>query len=132
MLDVLRPGDHGSTFGGNPLASAVALEALAVLVDEHLPERAAELGVYFLEKLRALQSPLVTAVRGRGLLIGLEIDTRRVTARAVCLKLLEHGVVSRDTHGRVLRFAPPLVITRAEIDEVMALVERAFGEMEHG
>ncbi|HXX12955.1 MAG TPA: ornithine--oxo-acid transaminase [Burkholderiales bacterium] len=120
VMDVFRPGDHGSTFAGNALAASVALEALAVLVEERLPERAAELGDYFLRQLRALRSPLVREVRGKGLLLGMELKRDTVSARLVCEKLLEHGVLTKDTHHTVVRFAPPLVITRAQIDEGVA------------
>lgn len=130
LMEVLRPGDHGSTFGGNPLAATIGLEALAILVEDKLPERAAELGDYFMEKLRALKSPLVREVRGRGLLIGTEIDVDRISARNACRKMLEHGVITKDTHQRVLRFAPPLIITRRQIDAALAAIRRAFESMQ--
>jgi ornithine--oxo-acid transaminase len=113
VLGVFKPGDHGSTFGGNPLACAVAREALKVLVEERLIERAAELGAYFLARLRTLRSPIIKDVRGRGLWIGLELT---VPARPYCERLMEEGVLCKETHDRVIRLAPPLVITRAEID----------------
>ena len=120
VMDVFRPGDHGSTFAGNALAASVALEALAVLIEEGLPERAAELGDYFLRQLRALRSPLVREVRGKGLLLGMEFERDTVSARLVCEKLLERGVLTKDTHHTVVRFAPPLVVSRAQIDEGVA------------
>jgi ornithine--oxo-acid transaminase len=113
VLGVFTPGDHGSTFGGNPLACAIARAALAVIVDEHLVERSAELGAYFLARLKEISSPLITEVRGRGLWIGLELDR---PARPYCEALKERGVLCKETHERVIRFAPPLVITRDEID----------------
>jgi ornithine--oxo-acid transaminase len=113
VLGVFRPGDHGSTFGGNPLACAIARAALDVIVDERLTERSAELGAYFLARLREIASPLITEVRGRGLWIGLELDR---PARPYCEALKERGVLCKETHERVIRFAPPLVITRDEID----------------
>jgi len=116
IMGVFRPGDHASTFGGNALAAAVGLEALAVLFDERLAERAAASGEYFLGKLRAIASPVIREVRGKGLLIGMELDPARVTARDFVETLLRHGVLSKDTHGTVARFAPPLVIERHEID----------------
>lgn len=116
VMGVFKPGDHGSTFGGNALGAAVGLEALNVLHDEKLAERAATLGARLLERLRAIASPVVTDVRGKGLLIGLELDPARVSARAFVETLLRHGVLSKDTHGTVARFAPPLVITAEEID----------------
>ena len=128
VMAAFRPGDHGSTFGGNPLAAAVSLEALELLVDEHLPERAAAQGAYLLGRLRSLASPLVTQVRGRGLLIGIEIEPRRASAREVVETLLRHGVVSKDTHGTVVRFAPPLTISREEIDWGFERIRAALRE----
>jgi ornithine--oxo-acid transaminase len=135
VMDVFSPGDHGSTFGGNPLAAAVGLEALEVMIEEHFAERAAELGDYFLSQLRALRSPLVRSVRGKGLLIGVEIDPAVTSARHVCDKLLAHGILSKDTHETVVRFAPPLVITRAQLDSALVAIRAAFedvaGETRH-
>lgn len=128
VLGVLRPGDHGSTFGGNPLAAAVGLEALEVLVEERFAERAAELGAYLMEALRAMNHPLVLEVRGRGLLIGVEIDTRVVAARALAEKLLAHGILTCDTHGTVIRFAPPLVVKQSELDWGLERIRTAFDE----
>jgi ornithine--oxo-acid transaminase len=113
ILGVFQPGDHGSTFGGNPLACAVARAALRVLVEEKLVERSAELGEYFLEKLRKLKSPMICEVRGRGLWIGIELS---VDARKYCEALKEEGVLCKETHVRTIRIAPPLVIQREEID----------------
>jgi ornithine--oxo-acid transaminase len=115
-LGLFRPGDHGSTFGGNPLACAVGLAALDVLVTERLAERAAETGAYFMQRLRALGSPRVREVRGRGLLIGVEIRKEHGKARPYCEKLMELGILAKETHDQVIRFAPPLVITREEAD----------------
>jgi ornithine--oxo-acid transaminase len=113
VMDVFRPGDHGSTFGGNPLACAVARAALDVIEDERLPERAAELGAYFMDRLRSISSPIVREIRGRGLWIGIELTTK---ARPSCEALKEFGVLCKETHDTVIRIAPPLVITREEID----------------
>jgi ornithine--oxo-acid transaminase len=113
VLGVFKPGDHGSTFGGNPLACAVARAALRVLVDEKLVERSAELGAYFLGRLRALTSPVIKEVRGRGLWIGVELT---LAARPYCERLMQEGLLCKDTHDYVIRLAPPLVITRDEID----------------
>jgi len=129
VLGVFAPGDHGSTFGGNPLAAAVGLEALAVAVDERFADRAKELGAYFLSALRTLPRPLVRDVRGRGLLIGVDIDPTVASARRVCERLLEHGVLSKETHQTVVRFAPPLVITREEIDQALLAIHTAFHEI---
>jgi ornithine--oxo-acid transaminase len=113
VLGVFQPGDHGSTFGGNPLACAVARTALRVLVEEKLIERSAELGEYFLGKLRGLVSPVIKEIRGRGLWIGIELT---VKARPYCEALKEEGILCKETHDRVIRLAPPLTITREEID----------------
>jgi ornithine--oxo-acid transaminase len=113
VLGVFKPGDHGSTFGGNPLACAVARAALQVLLDEKLVERSAELGEYFLARLQAIKSPVVKEVRGRGLWIGVELT---VAARPYCERLMQEGMLCKETHDHVIRLAPPLVITRDEID----------------
>jgi ornithine--oxo-acid transaminase len=113
VLGVFQPGDHGSTFGGNPLACAVARTALRVLVEEKLIERSAELGEYFLGQLRGLVSPVIKEIRGRGLWIGIELT---VKARPYCEALKEEGILCKETHDRVIRLAPPLTITRDEID----------------
>jgi len=113
VLGVFQPGDHGSTFGGNPLACAVARVALRVLMEEKLIERSAEFGTYFLAKLQALRSPHIKEVRGKGLWIGIELNK---LARPFCEALKQAGVLCKETHGAVIRIAPPLVITRAEID----------------
>jgi ornithine--oxo-acid transaminase len=113
ILGVYQPGDHGSTFGGNPLGCAVARTALRVLMEERMVERSADLGGYFLEKLKTIDSPHLREVRGRGLWIGIELD---VPARPYCEALKQQGILCKETHDRVIRVAPPLVITREEID----------------
>jgi len=113
VLGVFKPGDHGSTFGGNPLGCAVARTALRVLIDEKLVERSAELGAYFLARLQAIVSPAVKEVRGRGLWIGIELHS---LARPYCEALQEEGILCKETHDRVIRVAPPLIVTREEID----------------
>jgi ornithine--oxo-acid transaminase len=118
VMDVFTPGDHGSTFGGNPLAATVAHAAIDVLVEEKLIEQSAVSGEYFQQRLKNIQSPLIKEVRGKGLLIGVEIDAAH-SARDLCLKLLKLGILSKDTHGSVLRFAPPLMITKEQIDTVV-------------
>lgn len=130
VMAVFTPGDHGSTFGGNPLAAAVGLEALNVMVEERFPERAAELGDYLLAQLRAISSPLIREVRGRGLLIGIDLDPALISARGVCEKLFEHGVLSKDTHHTVVRFSPPLVVTREQIDAALEAIRDTFAELE--
>ncbi len=116
VLGVFNPGDHGSTFGGNPLAAAVAREALKVIVEEKLPERSFELGKYFREKLREIQSKHVKEVRGKGLFIGVELYPEAGGARRFCEALMEKGILAKETHENVIRFAPPLVIKKEEID----------------
>jgi ornithine--oxo-acid transaminase len=113
VLGVFQPGDHGSTFGGNPLAAATARAALRVIVEEHLVERSYELGNYFMEKLRTINTPHLRQVRGRGLWIGLVLDE---PARSYCERLKNRGVLCKETHECVIRIAPPLVITKDEID----------------
>ena len=129
VMKVFTPGDHGSTFGGNALAAAVGLEALNVLVDEKLVERAATLGGYLLEKLRALTNPLIRDVRGRGLLVGIELDTSRINARMVCEHLMRAGLLSKETHHTVIRIAPPLVITERQIDHAVNILHRVLSQL---
>jgi ornithine--oxo-acid transaminase len=131
VMSVFNPGSHGSTFGGNALAARIGLEALAVIEEEHLVERSAEMGGYLQDRLRAMRSNIVKEVRGRGLWVGVEVDANVVSARTVCDALLENGVLSKDTHGTVLRFAPPLTITRDEIDWGMERIERVFARAIH-
>jgi ornithine--oxo-acid transaminase len=128
VMGVFRPGDHGSTFGGNALGAAVGLASLELLLDEKLAERAATMGEHLLKRLRAISSPVITAVRGKGLLIGVELDPARVTARKFVETLLKHGVLSKDTHGTVARFAPPLIVTREELDWAVERIVAALGE----
>jgi ornithine--oxo-acid transaminase len=132
LMKVFRPGDHGSTFGGNPLAATVALEALNVLFDEHLIERSAELGAHLQRQLRTVKSPLIRDVRGKGLFVGLEVDSRRTSARQVVDKLLARGLLSKDTHNTVVRFAPPLTIAQEEIDWAVEQVRAVFDELGEG
>ncbi|HSV47778.1 MAG TPA: ornithine--oxo-acid transaminase [Ramlibacter sp.] len=127
VMDVFTPGSHGSTFGGNALAAAVALEALQVIEDEQLVQRSAALGPYLLARLREVQAqagPLVRAVRGRGLWAGVDIDPAQAKARELVERLAAAGVLSKETHDTVIRFAPPLTITRELIDDA---VERFAG-----
>ena len=113
ILGVYKPGDHGSTFGGNPLGCALARTALRVIVDEKLVERSAELGTYFLARLQSLRSPAIKEIRGRGLWIGIELHG---AARPYCEALKEEGLLCKETHDHVIRIAPPLVVTREELD----------------
>ncbi len=116
VLGVFNPGDHGSTFGGNPLACAVAREALKVIVEENLCERAAELGEYLMARLKEIESPHVKLVRGRGLFVGIVLKQEAGGARRFCEALQERGVLAKETHEHIIRLAPPLVITREQID----------------
>jgi ornithine--oxo-acid transaminase len=132
VMDVFTPGSHGSTFGGNALAAAVGLEALRVLRDEGLVERSRVLGAHMIERLRAIDSPVLTDVRGRGLWAAAEINPRFATGREACERLMAKGVLSKETHGAVVRFAPPLVITREALDMALDRFEEIVGELEHG
>ena len=132
VMRVFEPGTHGSTFGGNPLGAAVALEALALLFDEHLIERSAELGGYLLEQLRAIRSPLIRNLRGIGLFIGLELSPSGLSAREVCARLVARGILTKDTHDTVIRFAPPLVVTREQLDWALARIREVFAELGGG
>ncbi|UUZ85750.1 ornithine--oxo-acid transaminase [Paenibacillus sp. P26] len=123
ILEVLDAGSHGSTFGGNPLACAVAIAALQVTLDERLAERSLELGAYFTGLLQQLRSPLIQEIRGRGLFIGLELS---VPARPYCEELLQAGLLCKDTHERTIRFAPPLIITREELDWAYERIRKVF------
>jgi ornithine--oxo-acid transaminase len=130
VMDVFTPGDHGSTFGGNPLAAAIGEEVLKVIEEEKLSERSAELGDYLLKGLRAINSALVADVRGLGLFVGMEFKRNRVAAREVCRVFLRHGIASNSTHRNVVRFAPPLTIAREEIDWAVTRVASALQEIE--
>jgi len=128
VMGVFKPGDHGSTFGGNALGAAVGLKAIEVLFEEKLAERAATMGAHLLKRLKGISSPIVTDVRGKGLLVGVELDPKRVSARQFVETLLKHGVLSKDTHGTVARFAPPLVVTREELDWAVERIRDALKE----
>ncbi len=126
LMSVFDPGSHGSTYGGNPLGAAVATEAINVLLDEGLCERATELGAYFVNKLNAINSPHVKEVRARGLLVGVEIQKESGVARPFCEKLKEYGILAKETHESVIRFAPPLVITKEEIEWALERIEKVL------
>ena len=130
VMEVFRPGDHGSTFGGNPLGAAVGLEALDILVDEDLPARSAEMGGYLKQQLETIKSPLISEIRGKGLFIGIEIDAKLGSARAICEALMERGLLSKETHETVVRLAPPLVITREQIDWAVTQIREVLTEMD--
>lgn len=126
VMDVFNPGDHGSTFGGNPLAAAVGMAALDVIVEEQLPDRAAELGAYFVMRLREIASPHILEVRGRGLLIGVELKPEAGGARRFCEALVQEGILAKETRENIIRFAPPLVITRSQLDWALERIERVL------
>jgi ornithine--oxo-acid transaminase len=126
VMNVLQPGEHGSTFGGNPLACAVARTALKVLREEGMIENAAEMGGYFLEGLRSMADDRVRDVRGRGLLIGMEFKPEAGGARQYCEKLMGAGILCKETHENIIRFAPPLVIKRDEVDWALETIARAI------
>ena len=130
VMEVFTPGDHGSTFGGNPLASAVGLEALKILVEEKLPERSKEMGDYLIEKLHGLDSPLISGIRGRGLFVGIEIDRTLASAREICEALMDRGLLSKETHETVVRLAPPLIISRDEIDWAVDQISEVLDDMD--
>jgi ornithine--oxo-acid transaminase len=129
VMAVFAPGDHGSTFGGNPLAAAVGEAALQLLEREHLSDRARVLGEHLMTSVRTLCHPAIAEVRGKGLLVGLEIDPDFATARAVCEALMHEGVLTKDTHGTVVRLAPPLIVTRDQIDATVNALARALGRL---
>lgn len=127
VLGVLQPGQHGSTFGGNPLACAVARTALKVLVDEKMIENAEKMGAYFLEQLRTIDNPVIKEVRGIGLMIAIELkEGTQGGARAICERLMKMGMLCKETHTYTIRFAPPLIITKEDIDWAVDQVKAAF------
>jgi ornithine--oxo-acid transaminase len=118
-MDVFEPGDHGSTFGGNPLGAAIARASLRVILDEGLAKRADQVGTWFMKALRDIDSPHVREVRGRGLLIGVVIKDESGPARPFCEALQERGILAKETHGQVIRFAPPLVVEKATLEDAL-------------
>ena len=129
IMDVFTPGSHGSTFGGNPIAAAVGLESLKVIRDEGLVERSCKLGAHLLARLRAIRSPALKEVRGRGLWVGAEFDPQIASARLVCERLLAKGVLSKETHDTAVRLAPPLVIARNDLDWALDRFEEVVEEL---
>jgi ornithine--oxo-acid transaminase len=127
ILGVFNPGSHGSTFGGNPLACAVAIAAMEVLEDEDLVRRSAELGTYFIEKLREIKNPKFREIRGRGLFIGIEMIE---PTRPYCLELMELGLLCKETHERTIRFAPPLNISKEDLDWAIDRIRQVFNKVE--
>ena len=129
VMQVFNPGDHGSTFGGNPLAAAVGLAALDTLIDENLVERSAAAGVHLLERLRSIKNPIIREVRGRGLFAGVELDREMASAGTVVRRLLDAGVLTKDTHRNTIRFAPPFIIERSQIDWAVERLAEVLEEM---
>jgi len=130
VMSVFTPGDHGSTFGGNPLAAAIGLEALNILVEDDLPGRSAAMGDYLIGELKNMDTPLIREVRGRGLFIGIEVDPALCSARTICEMLMERGLLSKETHETVVRLAPPLIINQVEIDWAIAQIRDVLGEID--
>jgi len=130
LMGVFTPGSHGSTFGGNPLAASVGLTALRVLEEENLVERCRVLGEHMMARLHALDLPAIKAVRGIGLLAGIEIDPAYASARTVCERLVEAGVLSKETHETVIRLAPPLVIAKEDLDWALDRIAEVIGALE--
>jgi ornithine--oxo-acid transaminase len=126
VMSVFSPGDHGSTFGGNPLGMAVAREALKVLVEEKLVENSAKLGPWFMGELKAMKYKSIKKVRGRGLFIGLVLDR---PARPYCEALMAEGMLCKETHENVIRFAPPLVITKKELNMALRRINKVFKKL---
>jgi ornithine--oxo-acid transaminase len=128
VLGVLKPGQHGSTFGGNPLACAIAREALKVLVEEKMVENSAEMGAYFLEGLKSIRSNIIRDVRGRGLMLAVELDPEAGGARQYCYALKDAGLLAKDTHVDTIRLAPPLVITRDQVDWALERIDTVLAK----
>ena len=129
VMDVFTPGDHGSTFGGNPIAAAVGLAALNTLVEEGLVERSAKLGAYLLERLNTLKSPAIREVRGRGLFVGIELAPGYATASQVVRLLLDKGILTKETHRNTIRMAPPFVIEKKQIDQAVVGLAAVLAEL---
>jgi ornithine--oxo-acid transaminase len=126
LMDLFQPGEHGSTFGGNPLAAAVGRAALKVIIEEKLVENARILGEYFMEQLSEINSPHINAVRGKGLLIGIELKPQAGGARRFCIAMQEAGILAKETHENVIRFAPPLIIDKDTIDWALPLIRQVL------
>jgi ornithine--oxo-acid transaminase len=128
-MSVLNPGEHGSTFGGNPLACAVARTALRVLIEEGMIENAEKMGTYFLDCLQEINNPLIKEVRGKGLMIGVEFFPEAGGARQYCKQLMKDGVLCKETHEHTIRFAPPLMITQNTIDWALERIYSVFTQV---
>ena len=127
IMDHIKPGDHGSTYGGNPFGMAVAKAAVSTLVDEKMPENSLEVGNYFSDKLRKIESPIIKEVRSRGLFIGLEFKTgHEIDGNMYAKILMQNGILTKATHDMTIRFTPALVITKPEIDSAMEIIESSI------
>jgi ornithine--oxo-acid transaminase len=126
IMHVFSPGDHGSTFGGNPLGAVVGLEALLLLQKDNLVEKSRDLGNYFLLKLQSLKLPFIKEIRGKGLFIGIDLHPELASAREICLALMEKGILSKETHQTVIRLAPPLIITKEQLDTAFAIIKQTL------
>lgn len=129
VMDIFVPGTHGSTFGGNPIAAAIGLEALKIMEDEKLAQRSAELGHYLKEQLQAIDTDCISEIRGAGLWVGVDINPAKANARDICERLQHKGLLCKETHETVVRFAPPLTITKEEIDWAIGQVREVFEEI---
>jgi ornithine--oxo-acid transaminase len=130
VMELFQPGSHGSTFGGNPLASAIGMEAINVLMEENLVENSESLGAYMLERIKAIDTKGIRAIRGKGLWIGVDIDPKFARAREVCERMMKKGVLTKETHETVVRFAPPLIVTSDIIDDVINCLDETLTEIE--
>ena len=132
IMLTIKPGEHGSTYGGNPLACAVAIASLEVLKEENMAENAAELGAYFRNELIAFQHPNIVLVRGKGLLNAIQIKHAHPDAAwDLCITMMQHGLLAKPTHGDKIRFAPPLCITKAQMDEALAIIKKSLACLEN-
>jgi len=129
IMSVFTPGDHGSTFGGNPMAAAIGIASLDVIIDEKLPERAEELGNSFSEQLRKIPCPAVKEIRSKGLMIGVEIKPEFGSARKFCEALMLQGILCKETHTTTIRFTPPLIVTKEELDWALERIKNVFQEL---
>ncbi len=128
MLNI-KPGEHGSTFGGNPLAARLCMESLAILNEEHLIDNSFELGIEFRARINKIQSPMIKEVRGKGLFNAIRLHNTELSGYDVCLALMKNGLLAKQTHGNIIRFAPPLVINGTQLDECCGIIEKTFNEL---
>ena len=130
VMEIFVPGTHGSTFGGNPLAAAVGIEALNVIVEEQFAKRSCELGAYLIKEVAKIESPLITEVSGSGLWVGIEVDPTLGSAREICERLMDRGILTKETHETVVRLAPPLIVEQEEIDWAVSQIREVVHEMD--